>query len=312
MNIFEGMKSFVRVARSGSFSLAAKQCGVTQSRMSKQIAGLERHLGVQLLSRSTRQLRLTQDGVDYLQFAERILDLIDEAQAHVGLAKATPQGLVRVGSPIMFAAVFLLSKVAALLEGHPLLKFEIVVSDASPNLIEQDLDVAIRFGALSGDVVAKRLGAIRRVVVASPAYVARFGKPDRPEDLAHHQCLLLTVQALGRDWSFTGPQGSITVGIQSRFSSNSSQVIKEACLAGHGIAMLPSWLFAEQLSAGTVRRVLEGFEPESLPASIIYPARENIPLKTRVVTAFLAATLRRELAAMAAAPPGEAVALPGN
>ena len=289
----------MRVAQSGSFSLAAKQFGVTQSRMSKQIAALEQHMGVQLLSRSTRQLRLTQEGLDYLNYVERILELHDEAEAHVGLAKSTPTGLVRLGSPIMFAAVFLPSKVGALIENHPRLNIEIVVSDASPNLIEQDLDLAIRFGALSGDIVAKRVGVARRVVAASPAYIARYGMPERPEDLNQHQCLLFTVPAANREWTFRGPHGTSTIEIQNRFSSNSSQVLRQACVEGVGIAMLPAWLLADQLKDGTVVRVLGAYEPQSLPVSIVYPFRENIPLKTRIVTEFLAASLQRELAATA-------------
>ncbi len=263
--------------------------------MSKQIAALERHLGVQLLSRTTRQLRLTQDGIDYLRFAERILDLMDEAEAHVGLAKGAPTGLVRVGSPIMFAPVFLLGKIAALIDTHPLLRVEVVVSDASPNLIEQDIDVAVRFGTLSGDIIATRLGIVPRVIAASPDYIARAGMPRRPKDLTQHQCLLFSIPALSREWTFDGPDGKETVEIDSRFSSNSSQLLRDACVAGLGITILPRWLFAEQLKAGTVRRILAGYEPESLPASIVYPFRDNIPLKTRIVTEFLAAALRREL-----------------
>ncbi len=301
MNVFDGMRAFSRVAKSGSFSLAAKQSGATQSKMSKQIAALEHHLGTQLLSRTTRGLRLTEEGLDYLQFAERVLNLVDEAEAHVGSGKGAPKGLVRVGSPIMFAPIFLLNKVVALIESHPLLRIDVVVSDASPNLIEQDLDVAIRFGVVSGDVVASRLGTIPRVAVASPSYIARAGMPRRPDDLARHQCLLFRIPALSREWSFRGSEGVETIELESRFSSNSSQMLRDACVAGMGIALLPRWLFAEQLKAGTVMRVLTDYEPESLPAFIVYPYREHIPLKTKVVTDFLSAALRRELAR--ASPP---------
>jgi LysR family transcriptional regulator, regulator for bpeEF and oprC len=296
MNVFEGMRSFTRVARAGSFSLAAKQFGVTQSKMSKQIAALEHELGVQLLSRNTRRVRLTLDGVDYLKFAERILDLLDQAEAHIGRGKAAPIGRVRIGSPIMFATVFLLSKVVALLQTHPLLQFEVIVSDGSPNLIEQDIDVAVRFGGLSGDVVASRIGLIRRVVIASPNYLERCGVPERPQDLRRHQCLLFEVPALDRDWTFNGPDGATTLDVQSRFTSNSSQVIREACVLGLGVAMLPRWLCSQQLKAGALIPILERYEPRGLPVSIVYPSRDNMPLKTRVVTDFLSSTLRRELA----------------
>ena len=295
MNLLESLRAFMRVAEYGNFSRAAKQIGVTQSNLSKQVAALEEHLDVRLLSRTTRRLKLTAEGVTYLRYARRILDYVEEAEGQVGRSKSTASGLVRVGSPYAFAQRHLVERVGRLLDRYPRMKIEIAVSDLTPSLIEQEIDIAVRLGELSGELVGKRIGTASRVAVASPGYLKRCGTPKTPDDLARHECLVFTNPTIDRGWTFDWPDGRTTINVSGSFRSNSAQLIKEACLAGRGIAVMPEWLFDQPLRSGELVRVLRKFEPQGIPVSLVHTSRRYVPFKTRVVFDFLFAELRKEL-----------------
>jgi LysR family transcriptional regulator, regulator for bpeEF and oprC len=296
MDLLEALRAFSRIAQCGSFSLAAKQLSVNQPSLSKQIASLERHLAVRLLSRTTRRVKLTPEGETYLTHVLRILDQVDEAENQIGRARRTPSGLVRIGSPYAFAQRYLISRVPTLLSRYPHVRVEIAVSDLTPNLVEQDIDVAIRLGVISGDVITKHVGMASRVAVAAPSYLRRNGTPATPDDLVRHECLIFTNPTIGRGWTFNWPDGRTTINVSGNFMSNSAQLIKEACLSGLGIAVMPEWLFDEALRKGAVRRVLREYDPQGLPVSIVRMSRKYVPPKTRAVFDFLCAELQIELA----------------
>lgn len=296
MDVLEALRAFSRIAQCGSFSQAAKLLGVSQPSLSKQIASLERHLAVRLLSRTTRHVKLTPEGETYLAYVLRILDQIDEAENKIGRGQYTPSGLVRIGSPYAFAQRYLVGRVATLLSRHPHVRVEIAVSDLTPNLVEQDIDIAIRLGDVSGDVIAKRIGMASRVVVAAPSYLERNGTPTTPDDLVRHECLIFTNPTIGRGWTFNWPDGRMTISASGSFMSNSAQLIKEACLSGLGIAVMPEWLFDEALRKGEVKRILRKYDPQGLPVSIVRMARKYVPPKIRVIFDFLYAELKAELA----------------
>ena len=297
MNLIDGLRAFARVAQCGSFSLAADQMGLGQPNLSKLVAALERHLAVKLLSRTTRRVKLTSEGVTYLAYAQRILDQVEEAEGQVGKASRIPSGVVRIGSPYAFAQRYLVERAAKLLALYPLIKIEMLVSDLSPNLVEQDIDIAIRLGQVTGDLTAKRIGTASRVAVASPDYLRRRGVPATPADLAQHQCLVFANPTIGRGWTFNWPDGRITTDVSGSFASNSAQLIRDACLSGLGIAVMPEWLFDKSLHAGEVTRILTKFEPQGLPVWLVHRMGRYVPLKIRAVFDFLFTELRRELTA---------------
>ncbi|WP_207004617.1 LysR family transcriptional regulator [Trinickia mobilis] len=294
MDIIEGMSVFVRVAQSGSFSTVARELGLTQPSVSKQIAALENHLGVRLLNRTTRHLQLTEDGFTYLSFAQKILDTVAEAEAHLGGAKRTPRGLIRIGSPYAFAQRYLVRCVGDLLEQYPQLRVEIVASDMADSLVEHGLDVAIRFGNPNGDLVARQAGTTSRIAVASPAYLESAGEPQGPLDLSTHNCLVYSNPAIGPHWSFLSHGCRETVVVSGSFVSNSADVIREACIRGLGITVMPNWLFHDDLTSGRVCQVLRQYEPEGLPIFVVYPSRKFVPPKLRVVVDYLATELGRD------------------
>jgi DNA-binding transcriptional LysR family regulator len=294
MNLLEGIRVFVRVAQCGSFSAAAREFGMTQPNVSKLVAALETHLGVRLFNRSTRRLRLTEEGLTYLGLGQKILDSVAEADAEVGRARGEPSGLVRLGSPYAFARRYLVPHIGRLLARHRQLRIEVISSDQLDNLVEHGLDLAIRFGNVSGDVVARRVGTVARVAVAAPSYLKQAGSPRAPRDLSTHSCLVHANPVTGSGWTFRRGSGRETIVVSGNFSANSAEVIREACMQGLGIAVMPQWLFHDELAAGSVRRVLRSYEPEGLPVFLTYPSRRFVPLKLKVVTDYLAQELARE------------------
>lgn len=296
MDFIDGINTFVRVAQSGSFSVVARTLGVSQPSVSRKIAALEAHLGVRLLSRTTRHLRLTEDGIVYLHDARKILDSIAEADARLGKATDTPSGLVRLGSPYAFARRYLVRRCGALLSRYPQLRIEIVSSDIEDNLVELGLDLAIRFGEPRGDIVARRVGRSSRIAVASPEYLAVAGEPQVPVDLITHNCIVYSNPIIGPRWTFHSGSACETITVSGSFASNSAEVVREACVNGLGITLMPEWLFHEDMASNRIRQVLADFEPQDLPIFVTYASRRFVPPKMRVVVDFLATELGQEAA----------------
>ena len=283
MDFLDAVCAFVRVAQSQSFSRTAEEMEVTQSRVSKQIAMLEARFGVRLFSRTTRRVRLTEEGSRFLTFAQKMLDDVAEAESQIGSAKGVPSGLVKIGSPSAFARRYLVHTANRILARHPSLRLEIVTGDLSEDLVEQGTDMAIRFGEVSGGMIAKRIGHVARVAVATPYYLARAGAPQTPDDLGTHECLIYANPNAGAGWLFTAPMGRRRIDVTGRLQSNSAEVVKEACLAHAGIALMPRWLFHDEIAAGLVRPVLEAARPAGLPVVLAYASRSFLPPKVRTV-----------------------------
>ena len=300
MNLLNAIEIFVRVAHSGSFSATGREFGLTQSAVSKQIAQLEAHLGVRLLNRSTRRMRLTEEGEAYLGFATKVLDDLLEAEASVGKAKAAPGGLVRISSPASFARALLVPKIEILLQQYRDLRIELLCTDLSDNLVAEGADLAIRFGEQSGAVVARCVGTASRVAVAAPSYLSRAGGLVRAEQLPAHNCLLYSNPLVDHVWSFTRAGKAHRVAVSGSFSSNNAEIIRAACLAGVGVALMPDWLFLDDIRTGSLQRVLKRYEPDGMPVFITYASRRYVPLKLRVVLDFLIEEMKKTLAAPSA------------
>ncbi|TFL14246.1 LysR family transcriptional regulator [Pusillimonas caeni] len=298
MNLLTAIEIFVRVAHSGSFSATGREFGLTQSAVSKHVAQLEAHLGVRLLNRTTRRMRLTEEGLSYLGFATKVLDDLSEAEASVGKAKAAPGGLVRISSPASFAREILVPKVNELLQQYPDLRIELLCTDLSDNLVVEGADLAIRFGEQSGTVIARGVGTACRAAVASPAYLRQAGSPNRAEDLSIHNCLLYSNPLVNNVWSFARRGKTHRIAVSGSFSSNNAEIIRAACLSGTGIALMPDWLFLDDLRTGRLQRVLKQYEPEGMPIFITYASRRFVPPKLRVVLDFLTDEMKKTFTAV--------------
>ena len=285
------MQSFVAVADAGSFSIAARRLGVTQSTVSKQVAALETHLSVRLFQRTTRSLALTDEGSAFYESATRALAAIDEAQAAVG-PKGDVQGLLRVTMPLTLAESRLIAIIADFLEAHPRIQIDMSLSDHALNLVADNIDVAIRVGRLvDSGLVSRKIGLARRVIVASPDYIARAGRPIVPTDLRAHNCLLYSLLATGARWGFVGGQ---SVSVSGNFKTDSPNALRCAALEGVGIAVNARWLFEREIESGALEVLMPDHPPETMPIQAVLPSGRHIAARTRAFVDFVAEALARD------------------
>ncbi|MCP5150278.1 MAG: LysR family transcriptional regulator [Ectothiorhodospiraceae bacterium] len=295
-----GIESFVRVARAGSFSAAAKELGVGVSSVSRQISALEDALGARLLQRTTRRLGLTEAGHRYLDHASRILGEVEEARREILDLEEEPRGLLRVTAPVTFGRVHISPAVAAFLCRHPAVAVELWTTDQVVDLVEEGFDVAVRIGALhDSGLVARRLAPMRRVICASPAYLAAHGTPDDAAALAGHECLTFrfhqssTVWRQGASvWRIQGPDGAIEeVTVGGRLEANTAETLLDAALAGHGLVLVPVWMVVDELRSGRLVAVLpeHRVSPSAIDSGIyaVYPSRRHVSAKLRAFVDFL-------------------------
>lgn len=283
MDIVQAMSLFRRVAESGSFSVAAKESRLSQPTVSKCVSALEKHLGVKLISRSTRQLVLTDAGRQYYAQCVHLLDELAETEAGLRRQQSSPAGLLRVNIPIVFGRLEILPRLWSFLERYPELRMELIMEDRAIDLVKEGVDLAIRVGRLNDDAmfVAQKIGDSPRVTVASPDYLARRGEPLTLRDLARHDCIVYSLLRTGNEWHFTGPRGKETVRVQGRFTANNPDAIREAAAAGAGIAVTPHWLVAEALRQGRLVAILGDYAPTPFEINAIYPQRRFVPAAVR-------------------------------
>lgn len=293
MDLLLHMRTFVRVAELGGFSAAARALGASQPAVSRQVADLEARLGARLLHRSASGVALTEEGAAFLEAAREALAAADGAMAGLGARRGEVAGRVRLGCSVAFGRLHVVPRLAALLSRHPGLSVDLRLADAAADLVQDGLDATIRIGVVTDpDLVVRRIGLTRRIVVASPDYIARAGRPDAPGDLVRHECLLFSGLATGTAWPFEGPDGSFSVPVAGRFRANSSEAMREAVLAGLGIYLAPLWLFAAELRAGRVVTLLDRWTPTALPIQAVFPSRRQVPARVRAVVDHLAAEFR--------------------
>lgn len=283
------MRLFARVADTGSFSAVAHETGSTQPTVSRTVAALEAHLGVRLLNRSSRAVTVTDDGRLFYEHAQRALEAVAEAENGVGRRRGLPTGLLRLGTPVAFGRLHVAPRIPAFLARYPDVEVELLMNDAFVDLVGEGLDLAIRVGDLSDpSLIARRIGTTRRVTVASPAYLERFGTPLVPADLTQHACIIYTRLATGNRWHFEGRNGPLTVDVRGRFSTDNSEAVREGVLGGAGIAVVPVWHFSDEIERDRVRILLRDYEPRQLPIHAVYSSRRQLAAKVRAMIDFLA------------------------
>jgi DNA-binding transcriptional LysR family regulator len=288
MDRLGAMEMFVRIVETGSFSAVARQLGTTQPTISKQLTALEKQLQTRLLHRSTRSLSLTEAGAAYYERCRRILDEVREAEAALGRLQSGLTGTLHVNGSIALGQIFLTALVLKFQQQYPELAIELSLSDRYIDLVEEGVDVAVRVGRLAdSNLVARRLGSTRRMLVATPAYLAAHGAPERPEDLVRHSCLLYAYLSTGDEWLFNGPDGEIRVRVHGNFKANNGHVIREALLASVGVALTPDWLIHDQLEAGEVVALLPEFATPPLEINAVYPSGRHVSAKVRAFIEFL-------------------------
>ncbi|NJN88272.1 MAG: LysR family transcriptional regulator [Leptolyngbyaceae cyanobacterium SL_7_1] len=270
MDRIECMKSFIRVVEAGSFSAVARELETTQPTVSKQIATLEDYLDVQLLIRSTKALKLTDEGIRFYEHCQQVLDVIAEAEASVG-KRQKPSGLLRLSCPVAFGQMQVVPRIKLFLDRYPEIKVNLVMTDQFIDLVEEGMDLAIRIGEVHDpSLIAHRIGTTQRVAIGSNSYFERAGEPQIPSDLTDHNCIVYTRLATGNEWHFQSSTGLVTVKVSGNFQANNSIAIREAVLSGLGIAVTPLWLLGNQSDQDQLKIVLREYQPTPLPIHAVY------------------------------------------
>ena len=288
--------TFVRVVETGSFTAVALEQRSTQPTISRRIAGLEARLGALLFRRTTRSLSLTEEGKRFYDRARAALAAIDEAEGSVGSAVAEPSGVLRIAAAGVLARLHLLPRIGRFLAAHPKVQIDLTIGDEIVDLVEQGIDLAVRVGEpTEPGLIIRRIGATRRIVVAAPEYIARHGKPNRPDDLRIHECVVYKRLATGETWPLRGPNGVTPIPISGRLKLDGTEAVRAAILSGYGIGLVPNWHFVDrELETGRLVRLLRDHEPDPQPVNAVYASRRFLPAKVRAMVEFLADEFARD------------------
>ena len=292
MDRLDAMKLFVRVAELGSFAAVAQQLGVARSVVTRQIAGLETHLGVKLMARSTRRLALTSAGTAYLEKCRVILNLVEAAETDVAEERLTPRGNIRMSLPLSFGLKRLAPLLLDFSQRYPEVGLDMDYSDRRVKLIEEGIDLSIRITRrLDGGDVARKIGTGRMQVVASKNYLAQHGRPQHPAELIHHECLGYTSGGVAQNWEFKIDGQLQSFPVRSRINANNGDVLTEAAAQGLGITLQPDFIIDSFLADGRVEAILVDFPVTELGIYAMLPSNRHIPHRVRVLMDFLAAGL---------------------
>ncbi len=271
MDRLDAMRSFLAIAERGSFAEAARRLRISPAAATRAVAALEAELGLTLLHRTTRSVRLTDRGALYAERCRAILAEIEDAERLVRGEDASPRGLLSVTAPVMFGRLHVMPVAELLAAAHPALALRLVFVDRVVHLAEEGFDIAVRIGHLPDSaLVAVPVAQVRRVLVASPDYLAKHGEPSTPAELKRHRTVGFDGIGSTDDWRF-GPDGRTGVTVSPRLSVNSADAAIDAAVRGAGIARALSYQVEEAVRENRLRRILTGFEGRPLPVSLVHP-----------------------------------------
>lgn len=298
MDRLEAMRVFIAVADAGSLSAAGRRLGMPLTTVSRKVLALEEQVGVRLIARTTRRLALTEPGRRYLETCRRVVADIDEAEQDLLGAHSALRGELALTAPVVFGRLHVLPVVIAFMRAFPEVDVRLLLLDRNVDLIEEGQDVAVRIGELSdSSLIATRVGTVRQIVCASPAYLEARGVPQAPKDLAQHDCISFTVLGQPDRWSFTGGRRERRVRVRSRLVVNTAEAAVDAAVAGLGITRVVSYQAARPLAEGALRLLLEDFAPPAVPVSLLHREARLPPARVRRFVTFTASRLREALGA---------------
>jgi DNA-binding transcriptional LysR family regulator len=282
MDKLRAMATFVRIVEAGSLTGAAERMATSLTSVVRSLAALERALGVRLLNRSTRRLALTDEGREYFERCRRLLAEVEEAEAALTARQLSPAGRLAITAPVMFGRLHVGPVVSDFLAVYPALRVELLLLDRVVDLLEEGIDLAVRIGELpDSSLVALPLGSTRRIVCASPAYLAGHGSPRSPAELAGHRCIRFTGLSPGQEWEFAGEGPPQRVAVADILATNHIDAALDACVKGLGCGRFLAYQARELIAAGALVRILPGFEPPPVPVSLVYPHSRLLSSRVR-------------------------------
>src|SRR5918995_5365162 len=299
MDRFDAMAVLLAVVEEGSLSAASRRLRAPLATVSRKVADLERHLRTQLLVRTSRRVELTDAGRAYIAAARRIMEQVEEAERQAAGEYSAPRGQLHVTAPEVFGRRHLLPLALDFLKEHPEITLRLFLADRQINMAEEHVDLALRIGHLEDSgLIATRVGAVRRVICASPGYLARRGTPRLPEDLKSHDGITFRGFPIAPEWRYRKDSAAFAVEPRTRLAINTTGAAIDAALAGLGIIRVLSYQVADELGSGPLVALLEEFAPEPMPVSLVYPDAGLLPLKTRAFLNWTAPRLHTRLQAI--------------
>ncbi|MGJ4923159.1 LysR substrate-binding domain-containing protein [Bradyrhizobium oligotrophicum] len=295
MDKLSSLRAFVKVVESGSFAEAGRQLRLSRSAISKYIGELEQSLGAQLIVRTTRHASPTETGQLYFERAVSILAELDAADQAVSQSQAAPRGLLRVNAPMSFGTMRLGPVVADFMARYPELQLQIVLSDDLLDPVQDGFDVTLRIAELeSSSLVARRIMPVERVICAAPAYLARHGTPESPEELRRHTALTYGFLLTGNQWKLTGSDGDHWIQPAWSLCVNNAEVLRDVAIKGQGVALIPRFIAADALESGALTAILADYAAPPLALYAIYPPTRHLSVKVRLFIDFLVERFGRE------------------
>jgi DNA-binding transcriptional LysR family regulator len=286
----EGMEIFARVVEARSFSGAARRLNVSTSVVSKCVTRMERSLGVRLLNRTTRSISLTEIGREFYARCAHIVAAAEDAEAMTAGMQSTPRGTLKVNVPVSFGVLHIVPALAGLLGSYPELHVDMTLDDREVHLAEEGYDVAVRIAAAPrATLVARRLAPIRQALCAAPEYLRRRGTPASLADVAHHDCIVFSRLGPERLWHFDTADGHASIEVNGALRLDNENAVRQAALAGCGIALLPTYIVGGDLQQGTLRAVLPGCKAPETGLYATYLPNRYLAAKVRVFVDYLVA-----------------------
>ena len=300
MDRLHELEVFVAVADAGSFAKAGNRLRLSPPAVTRAISALEDRLGARVFNRTTRSLTITEVGLRFLESAKRVLNDLDTAEKEAIGETAVPHGHLTVTASVTFGRSALAPVVGDFLNQHPRISVSVLLLDRITNLVEEGIDLAVRIGPLpNSSLIAKRIGTVRRVLVASPAYLAQRGKPQTPADLRLHSMIAFTGLMPNREWRFLDGRSGNSVSFMPRLEINDAVSSIAAAETGDGISIALSYMVADKINEGRLVTVLDEFTPPAVPVSLVYPQSRLISPKVRAFVDFATPRLRATLDSLA-------------
>jgi DNA-binding transcriptional LysR family regulator len=295
VNLLSAMRAFCNVVEHRGFTAAARRLESSPAAVSRQVSALEKHLGIRLLNRSTRQVELSEAGAAYYPRCLELIDQLDSLESEVGGFGTRPRGLLRLSVPMDFGQLFLRPAIREFISLCPDVRLEVHFEDRRVRLLEEQLDLAIRISRLADStMVSRRLGQACIGCYASPDYLAQHGEPERPEDLVDHHVLEYALSATPGKWRFETAQGSFDVPVRWQLSANNGRALASNAARGLGIIRMPEFLVQDHLAAGSLLEVLAAFRSAPLDISVVYLHRKFKPAKITAFVEFLVEYFRNK------------------
>ncbi|OOG62682.1 HTH-type transcriptional regulator PgrR [Ensifer sp. M14] len=296
MDRLDAMGVLLAVIESGSLSAASRQLKMPLATVSRKVSELEAHLSAQLITRTNRKVLLTEAGRSYVEAAKEILARVEEAERVAAGEYSAVKGDLTVSAPIVFGRLHVLPVVVDFLKVHPQIDLRLTLGDRFTNLVDDHIDLALRIGNLpDSNLVATKIGKVRRVVYASPDYIARRSAPTHPSELAAHDCITFENVTAAHVWRFLEEGRELTAPIRSRLIVNTAEAAVDAAISGLGLTRVLSYQVAQPVSQGLLVPLLETFEHEALAVQLVYPPQGHVPMKLRAFVDFAAPRLRAVL-----------------